>query len=181
MPLRDIQLRYLMPDAQLWQLKHSPPAPQAWEFDVPLRVVGLQGSVPGQWKADFNSVTGGHAKLALQQRKQLADIYGELLSGAGGAKSAAGADLVTVGDAWLAPAIRAGALQPLRDHERWRWWVEPSLLPHASSDHDHRGSLPAPGSRRGKCSTDSMFHRLRALQSVATAPGTPGGILACAT
>lgn len=145
-----------MPDAQFRGLKQVPPAPQAWEFDVPLRVVGLQGSVPGQWKADFNAVTGGHAKLALQQRKQLADIYGELLSGAGGAKSAAGADLVTVGDAWLAPAIRAGALQPLRDHERWRWWVGAPPPPPASSKHESRtsGRRPPPDHCR-ECFSDS--------------------------
>lgn len=48
-------------------------------------------------------------------------------------KSAGTADAVTLGDAWLAPAIQAGALQPIVDPERWRWWVgvllscEPSL------------------------------------------------------
>jgi len=38
-------------------------------------------------------------------------------------KSAGTADAVTLGDAWLAPAIQAGALQPIADPERWRWWV----------------------------------------------------------
>lgn len=40
-------------------------------------------------------------------------------------KSAAAADAVTLGDAWLAPAIQQGALQPVPTPERWRWWVRP--------------------------------------------------------
>ena len=51
---------------------------QAWEFDVPLRVVALRSSVPGAWPADFRAVAGKHARFSLEQRGQLADIYSEL-------------------------------------------------------------------------------------------------------
>ena len=54
------------------------PAPQAWEFDVPLRVVALRGSVPAQWAADFRTAAGPRAQLQLQQRPQLQAIYDEL-------------------------------------------------------------------------------------------------------
>lgn len=95
---------------------------QAWEFDVPLRVVGLQGSVPGQWAQDFRAIAGSKAQLKLQQRRQLANIYSEITAANPKDKSAARADAVTVGDSWLAPAIRSGALQPISFPQRWRWW-----------------------------------------------------------
>ena len=50
-------------------------------------------------------------------------------------KSAALADAATLGDAWLAPAIQQGALQPIPTPERWRWWVRLSLAQHSSSKH----------------------------------------------
>lgn len=145
---------------------------------MPLRVVALRGSVPGAWPADFKGVAGKHAKLAFEQRAQLADIYSELTAGRHASrgiavthvhrrhvqesrhlktlctftlvhtksaadrersqqarkdgccrrkkKSAAQADAVTLGDAWLAPAIQQGALQPIPTLERWRWWVRPA-------------------------------------------------------
>jgi hypothetical protein len=45
-------------------------------------------------------------------------------------KSAALADAVTLGDAWLAPAIQQGALQPIPTPERWRWWVRQMPILH---------------------------------------------------
>ncbi len=46
-------------------------------------------------------------------------------------KSASRADVVTVGDSWLGPAIKAGYLQPLQDVDSFRWWV--SSHPYASA------------------------------------------------
>jgi hypothetical protein len=44
--------------------------------------------------------------------------------------SAAKADAVTLGDAWLAPAIQAGLIQPIPAALESRWWVSvPFLLP----------------------------------------------------
>ena len=51
---------------------------EAWEFDVPLRVVALRGSVPAQGSADFQAAAGRHSKLTLQQRQQLQEIFDEL-------------------------------------------------------------------------------------------------------
>ena len=48
------------------------------------------------------------------------------------------ADAVTLGDSWLAPAIKAGYLQPIKDAKSYRWWV--SLQPkhvHTSNSHQH--------------------------------------------
>ena len=56
-------------------------ARQAWEFDVPLRVVALRGSVPSQWAADFRTAAGSRGQLKLQQRSQLQAIYDELSKG----------------------------------------------------------------------------------------------------
>lgn len=64
---------------------------QAWEFDVPLRVVALRGSVPGAWPADFKAAAGRHAKLAFEQRAQLADIYDELTGGRQAGRQGVGA------------------------------------------------------------------------------------------
>ena len=41
-------------------------------------------------------------------------------------QSAARADAVTLGDAWLAPAIKAGLLQPIPDAQNSTWWVSRS-------------------------------------------------------
>ena len=61
-------------------------------------------------------------------------------------RNIAAADAVTLGDSWLAPAIKAGYLQPLQDAASYRWWVsnEPpalhfSLLDkalHSTAQHD---------------------------------------------
>ncbi len=59
-------------------LRSLPVRGQAWEFDVPLRVVALRGSVPAQWAADFRTAAGARAHLKLQQRPQLQIIYDEL-------------------------------------------------------------------------------------------------------
>lgn len=49
-------------------------------------------------------------------------------------KSASTADVVTIGDSWLGPAIKAGYLQPLQDVDSFRWWV---------SLHSNTTALPA--------------------------------------
>lgn len=43
-----------------------------------MRVTALRGSVPQQWAADFNTALEGYGVVALTQRAQRADIYGEL-------------------------------------------------------------------------------------------------------
>lgn len=63
---------------------------------------------------------GEYGVLRLQQKGQLQDIYKELGQPVK-KKSASRADVVTVGDSWLGPAIKAGYLQPLQDVDSFRW------------------------------------------------------------
>lgn len=51
---------------------------EAFEFDVPLRVVALSGSIPAEWEQDFKSLLGGISKVKIDRRGQLLDIYEEL-------------------------------------------------------------------------------------------------------
>jgi hypothetical protein len=43
-----------------------------------MRVTALRGSVPQQWVSDFQTAMEGYGVVAMTQRLQLADIYGEL-------------------------------------------------------------------------------------------------------
>lgn len=43
-----------------------------------------------------------------------------------GKKATCSADAVTMGDAWLAPAIQQGLLQPVPGATSSRWWVSHS-------------------------------------------------------
>jgi hypothetical protein len=50
----------------------------AYEYAVDLRLVALRGAVASDATRDFKRVLRRHARLKLEQRKQLADIYAEL-------------------------------------------------------------------------------------------------------
>lgn len=50
----------------------------AFQFDIPLRVVSLAGSVPGDWEQEFKQVMRGRVQFKLERRAQLMDIYNEL-------------------------------------------------------------------------------------------------------
>lgn len=68
---------------------------------------------------------GRYAGFGLGQRTQLQELYDELKD-PGASKSAGAADVITLGDAWLAPAIHGGLIQPLPGAETYRWvgrWV----------------------------------------------------------
>lgn len=51
---------------------------EAFEFDVGLRIVTLSGSVPAEWEQEFRAAASGKAKLSLDRRTQLLDIFNEL-------------------------------------------------------------------------------------------------------
>lgn len=51
---------------------------EAFEFDVPLRVVALSGTIPGDWQQEFNALLRRRSKLQLDRRGQLMEIYEEL-------------------------------------------------------------------------------------------------------
>ncbi|KAK9817763.1 hypothetical protein WJX72_001828 [[Myrmecia] bisecta] len=95
---------------------------EAYEFNVPLNVVALRGSVPAQWLEEYKDVITKFGGMTVHQRGQLEDIYRELSSSDKKGKTTRTADAVTLGDAYLEPAIRAGLLQPIQDAEHYRWW-----------------------------------------------------------
>lgn len=51
---------------------------EAFDFDVPLRVVALTGSTPPEWEQDFRDLLRGRGKLQIDKRRQLLEIYEEL-------------------------------------------------------------------------------------------------------
>lgn len=80
-------------------------------------MVSLRGSVPTAWVPLFRKTQSKHARLHFSVRQQLASIYSELRApGGSSAASDAGAsraDAVTLGDAWLGPAIVSGLIAPI--------------------------------------------------------------------
>ncbi|KAL6747850.1 hypothetical protein V8C86DRAFT_2896496 [Haematococcus lacustris] len=99
---------------------------EVWEHGMSLAIVALRGAVPQQWVLDYKATLGKYAGFSLGQRGQLLDIFKELSDPADTKNSAAGADCVSLGDTWLAPAIQRRLLQPLPHPEQYRWW---RLLP----------------------------------------------------
>ncbi|KAK9843320.1 hypothetical protein WJX74_010303 [Apatococcus lobatus] len=100
---------------------------KAYQYQIDLRLVSLRGSVPSAWIDDFRGVMEGKGRISMSQRGQLFDIFKEL-SDPKKKNSAATADAVTLGDAWLGPAIARGLLQPIPEAKVARWWS--SLYPH---------------------------------------------------
>ncbi|KAK9807227.1 hypothetical protein WJX73_010860 [Symbiochloris irregularis] len=98
----------------------------AEDVEFALRVVSLQGSVPQEWPVHWSKVVKGRTRLKLERRGQLLEIYQDLplkgRTGKAASKSAATADAITLGDAWLAPAIRDGLIQPIPDALSSSWW-----------------------------------------------------------
>lgn len=67
---------------------------------------------------------GKYAGFELGQRGQLQELFDEL--GNPGAKRSAGvADVVTLGDGWLGPAIRRRLVQPIPSAETYRYCFQP--------------------------------------------------------
>lgn len=91
----------------------------AYEFAVSLEAVARKGSIPQQQMADFKGLLGPTARATMQQLPGPQEIYKAL--GERGGK-VAGADVVSLGDAWLESAIRSGLLQPIPEAQRYRWW-----------------------------------------------------------
>lgn len=110
----------------------------AYEHGVSLAIVALRGSVPAQWVLDFRRTLGRYSGFSLDQRPQLDAIFGELEPAAAGdpaaqqkqqqqkkkkkSNIAAEADVVTLGDAWLAAAVKSGLVQPIPGAQAARWW-----------------------------------------------------------
>ncbi|KAK9866488.1 hypothetical protein WJX84_005441 [Apatococcus fuscideae] len=100
---------------------------KAYQYSVDLRLVSLRGSVPSAWIDDFKGSIDGKGRVSMSQRGQLLDVFKEL-SDLKKKNSAATADAVTLGDAWLGPAVARGLLQPIPEAAAARWWS--CLYPH---------------------------------------------------
>ena len=103
----------------------SSSAVDALELDIPLRLVALRGAVPGESLAGFKAALGRRGGgVSLAARPQLASIFSELADPTtGGAKSAATADAVTLGDEWLEAAVARGLVTPIPGAALSPWWA----------------------------------------------------------
>lgn len=93
-----------------------------------LQVRLLQESIPAQLLREFRRRGGAAAGLGFLSSEQLADLYTLLQRSAEpesdqASNSAASriADLITLGDYWLTPAIRQGLIQPLNLEGMPQW------------------------------------------------------------
>lgn len=133
--LRDV----LLPDGNLIQ---------AYEHGLSLSIMALRGSVPNQWIMEYRTTLGRQAGFTLGQRKQLQDIFSELQDPAA-KNSAALADVATLGDAWMAPAIRQGLIRPIPGAERQRWWQRLAPRWQHLMRRDHQGRVDPHGAVYG--------------------------------
>jgi hypothetical protein len=70
---------------------------------------------------DFKSAVGKYTGFSLDQRGQIMDIFKELGEvDPNNKRLASAADVVTLGDSWLAPAIQRGLIQPISNAEAYR-------------------------------------------------------------
>ncbi|KAG8382011.1 hypothetical protein BUALT_Bualt05G0032100 [Buddleja alternifolia] len=101
---------------------------KAYALTVPLRIVALEGSLPPVWIREFLRSQGKRVRFRPVFRRSLKDIFDELLNpfnkGKINPKSAAVADLVTLGDSWLNFAIGKGLIEPMKGAEDQDWFRE---------------------------------------------------------
>ncbi|CAM6010716.1 unnamed protein product [Sphagnum balticum] len=99
---------------------------QPYALTVPLRIVGLRGSVPPIWLKEFLMSQGKNAKLAVEFKGSLSDILADMAASMEKRnltpRSAMAADLVTVGDSWLATAVQGGLIEPITNAEQFEWF-----------------------------------------------------------
>lgn len=96
-------------------------AVEVYEHGLSLRIVALRGSVPAAWVVDFRGLLGKHCGFSLDMRGQLLEIFNDLKEPTK-KQSAGTADVVTLGDSWLALAIQQDLLQPIQEAEHYRWY-----------------------------------------------------------
>ncbi|KAL6843772.1 hypothetical protein ACP4OV_026343 [Aristida adscensionis] len=106
-------------ELQKWKAK-------TYALSVPLRVVALRGSFPPSWIKDFVEVQGKRLKFSPELRPSLDGLFSEMSQcldkGKVQPKSAMAADVVSVGDSWLAYAIRRGLVEPIKNAEQQDWF-----------------------------------------------------------
>ncbi|KAL8504370.1 hypothetical protein ACS0TY_022916 [Phlomoides rotata] len=101
---------------------------KSYALTVPLRVVALEGSLPPVWIREFLRSQGKRVRFRPEFRRSVKDIFHELsdpfTKGKINPKSAASADLVTLGDSWLNYAIGKGLVEPVIGAEEQDWFQE---------------------------------------------------------
>jgi len=116
----------------------APRAARIREARMVMRVLALRGSVPQQWVSDFATALEGYGIVSMELKPQISDIWQDLTGESlvqSTAKNSAPrrrkqqhgrklttVDAVTLGDSWLQAAILRGAIQPLSDPEKHRYW-----------------------------------------------------------
>ncbi|KAG6543404.1 hypothetical protein Mapa_015320 [Marchantia paleacea] len=97
-----------------------------YALTVPLRLVGLRGSVPPVWLKDFSSSQGKRAKVVAEFQGNLQNIFTDLSTALSSKqltpKSALSADLVTIGDSWVGRAVSGGLITPIENVEKYEWF-----------------------------------------------------------
>ena len=75
---------------------------------------------------DFLLTQGKNAKLAVEFRGSLSNILADLAVSMEKrhltARSAMAADLVTIGDSWLATAVQGGLIEPIANVDQFEWF-----------------------------------------------------------
>ncbi|EPS65143.1 hypothetical protein M569_09636 [Genlisea aurea] len=101
---------------------------KSYALTVPLRVVALQGSLPPIWIREFMQSQGKRVRFSTEFRQSLADIYRELSypfrKGKLNPKSAAVADVVTLGDSWINFAIANEFIVSIEGGEDQHWFQQ---------------------------------------------------------
>ncbi|KAL3819967.1 hypothetical protein ACJIZ3_005872 [Penstemon smallii] len=99
---------------------------KTYPMTVPLRTVALNGSLPSVWIKEFLKSQGKRVQFRPEFRQSLKKIFYELSDpfskGKIKSKSAAVADLVTLGDSWLNFAINKGLIEPIKGAEDQEWF-----------------------------------------------------------
>lgn len=97
-----------------------------YKLMVPLRVVGLRGSVPPIWLKDFMLSQGKRVKITFESQGDLKEIMSALGSVLKKKqvtpRSIVAADIVTLGDSWLHAAVSGRLIQPIDNAEQHEWF-----------------------------------------------------------
>ncbi|XP_063938828.1 uncharacterized protein LOC108199705 isoform X2 [Daucus carota subsp. sativus] len=99
---------------------------RTYSLTVPLRIVALRSSVPPLWIKNFMQAQGKRAKLRMEFRGSINEIFSELSMAFSkrdiAPKSAAAADIVALGDSWLSLAISKALIEPIPKIEDQEWF-----------------------------------------------------------
>eukprot|EP00250_Pteridium_aquilinum_P010560 c19474_g1_i2 orf=133-2253(+) len=119
------------------------------KLTVPLRVVGLRGSVPTIWLKDFMLSQGKRVQITFESQGGLKEIVSALSIALEKKKitprSILAADIVTIGDSWLQAAVSGGLIQPIENAEHHEWFKRLGPKWQAFLRRDQDGCLSSEG------------------------------------